>query len=517
MNSKIVTTLTAAITCLSIVSGGAAIYYDKTHDKSNITIDSREEFLTVNQDLMPQTAASIVQGSGDGFLEAMFTGREIPDTDTDILIWAKSDNPEIQTVLEDTSLDLKIHYNKEGSEAIVNAFLTENGTQNLSLYADVTGDTAGLYSPSISEYYYDLTKEQFINGFETTTGISFADNSNEENAYQDSVKDNSDSQCEDATDVDEPYANLESATTCSDDANDSHTDNTSIEDSEFMNILDVILTVVTKDNVTATYGDNLHLEHVDETISGTTYTCQPSADDFENMLYDLCDYMDTHESARSYIHNILGNISDKSDTVLDIETLLVNEDGCLKNKAKEIATNLSCSAFTWSVISDSTGIGRALNLSFICNGTNIVLTCEKASKGAMYMSATLDDSYISILKTPSETLESATSLLGLSYGTTEISACDKSNTTKALITTTRSEDNTKDETVISFNAGSRIGNIELHIESKNSSTASMPLTPAEMHIDMTSSSDEEVMTVFKTYHNKITSILLSSKISGMIL
>ena len=67
MNSKIVTTLTAAITCLSIVSGGAVIYYDKTHDKGNITIDSREEFLSVNQDLMPQTAASIVQGSGDGF------------------------------------------------------------------------------------------------------------------------------------------------------------------------------------------------------------------------------------------------------------------------------------------------------------------------------------------------------------------------------------------------------------------------------------------------------------------
>ncbi|WP_248404808.1 hypothetical protein [Butyrivibrio fibrisolvens] len=489
MNSKIVTTLTAAITCLSIVSGGAAIYYDKTHDKGNITIDSREEFLSVNQDLMPQTAASIVQGSGDVFLEAMFTGREIPDTDTDILIWAKSDDPEFQTVLEDTSLDLKIHYDKNNSEALVNAFITENGSQTLSLYADIEGDTAGLYSPSISEYYYDLTKEQFINGFETTTGISLAATSNAEDASQDSAKDNS----------------------------DSHTDNTSIEDSEFMNILDVILTAVTKDNVTATYSDNLHLEHVDETISGTTYTCQPSADDFENMLYDLCDYMDTHESARSYIHNILGNISDKSDTVLDIETLLVNEDGCLKNKAKEIATNLSCSAFTWSVISDNTGTGRALNLSFICNGTNIVLTCEKASKGAMYMSATLDDSYISILKTPSETPESATSLLGLSYGTIEITACDKSNTTKALITTTRSEDNTKDETVISFNAGSRIGNIELHIESKNSSTASMPLTPAEMHIDMTSSSDEEVMTVFKTYHNKITSILLSSKILGMIL
>jgi hypothetical protein len=341
----------------------------------------------------------------------------------------------------------------------------------------VTGDTAGLYSPSISEYYYDLTKEQFINGFETTTGISLAATSNAEDASQDPAKESADPQpLGDA--ADDQNANTESSATSSTDTNDSHTDNTSIEDSEFMNILDVILTAVTKDNVTATYSDNLHLEHVDETISGTTYTCQPSADDFENMLYDLCDYMDTHESARSYIHNILGNISDKSDTVLDIETLLVNEDGCLKNKAKEIATNLSCSAFTWSVISDSTGIGRALNLSFICNGTNIVLTCEKASKGAMYMSAILDDSYISILKTPSETPESATSLLGLSYGTTEISAGDMSSTTKALITTTRSEDNTKDETVISFNAGSRIGNIELHIESNNSSTASMPLTPA---------------------------------------
>lgn len=516
MNSKIVTTLTAAITCLSIVSGGTAIYYDKTHDKGNITIDSREEFLSVNQDLMPQTAASIVQGSGDGFLEAMFTGREIPDTDTDILIWAKSDNPEFQTVLEDTSLDLKIHYDKNNSEALVNAFITENGSQTLSLYADIEGDTAGLYSPSVSEYYYDLTKEQFINGFETTTGISLAATSNAEDASQDPAKESADPQPLDDA-ADDQNANTESSATSSTDTNDSHTDNTSIEDSEFMNILDVILTAVTKDNVTATYSDNLHLEHVDETISGTTYTCQPSADDFENMLYDLCDYMDTHESARSYIHNILGNISDKSDTVLDIETLLVNEDGCLKNKAKEIATNLSCSAFTWSVISDSTGIGRALNLSFICNGTNIVLTCEKASKGAMYMSATLDDSYISILTTPSKDCESTASHLGLSYGTIEISAGDMSSTTKALITTTRSEDNTKDETVISFNAGSRIGNIELHIESKNSSTASMPLTPAEMHIDMTSSSDEEVMTVFKTYHNKITSILLSSKILGIIM
>lgn len=516
MNSKIVTTLTAAITCLSIVSGGAAIYYDKTHDKGNITIDSREEFLSVNQDLMPQTAASIVQGSGDGFLEAMFTGREIPDTDTDILIWAKSDNPEFQTVLEDTSLDLKIHYDKNNSEALVNALITENGSQTLSLYADIEGDTAGLYSPSISEYYYDLTKEQFINGFETTTGISLAATSNAEDASKDPAKESADSQPLDDA-ADDQNANTESSATSSTDTNDSHTDNTSIEDSEFMNILDVILTAVTKDNVTATYSDNLHLEHVDETISGTTYTCQPSADDFENMLYDLCDYMDTHESARSYIHNILGNISDKSDTVLDIETLLVNEDGCLKNKAKEIATNLSCSAFTWSVISDSTGTGRALNLSFICNGINIMITCEKASEGAMHMSASLDDSYISILTTPSKDYESTASHLGLSYGTIEITACDKSNTTKALITTTRSEDNTKDETVISFNAGSRIGNIELHIESKNSSTASMPLIPAEMHIDMTSSSDEEVMTVFKTYHNKITSILLSSKILGMIL
>lgn len=499
MNSKIVTALTATITCLSIVSAGAVIYYDRASNEGRITVDSREEFLTVNQDLMPTTAASIMQNSGQSLIGSLFTGKEIPDTDTDVSIWARSDNPEFQTVLEDTSFDLKIHYDKANSEVMVNAFLTENGTQTLSLYANVAGDTAGLYSPYISENYYDLTKEQFIYGFESTSGISL-----------EAINSGSD-------DMDTETSDKEISDKETSDNNTSDETVTNIEDSEFMNILNVILTAVTKDNVTASYSDNIYLEHVGETISGTTYTCQPSADDFENMLYDLSDYMDTHESARTYIHNILGNISERSSSVKDIENLLVNKDGCLKDRAKSLASTLSASGFGWSVISDNTGMGRSLNLTLVCNGINIMITSEKTPQGVMYMSASLDDSYISILNTPSVANDQTASFLGLSYGTIELTTGDKTSSTKAVITTTRSEDNTQDETVISFYAGSRMGNIELHIQSTNTSTASMPLIPADNHTDLTTSTNEEVLQLFKTYHNTLTSILLSSKILGTVM
>lgn len=499
MNSKIVTALTATITCLSIVSAGAVIYYDRASNEGRITVDSREEFLTVNQDLMPTTAASIMQNSGQSLIGSLFTGKEIPDTDTDVSIWARSDNPEFQTMLEDTSFDLKIHYDKANSEVMVNAFLTENGTQTLSLYANVAGDTAGLYSPYISENYYDLTKEQFIYGFESTSGISL-----------EAINSGSD-------DMDTETSDKEISDKETSDNNTSDETVTNIEDSEFMNILNVILTAVTKDNVTASYSDNIYLEHVGETISGTTYTCQPSADDFENMLYDLSDYMDTHESARTYIHNMLGNISERSSSVKGIENLLVNKDGCLKDRAKSLASTLSSSGFSWSVISDNTGMGRSLNLTLVCNGINIMITSEKTPQGVMYMSASLDDSYISILNTPSAANDQTTSFLGLSYGTIELTTGDKTSSTKAVITTTRSEDNTQDETVISFYAGSRMGNIELHIQSTNSSTASMPLIPADNHTDLTTSTNEEVLQLFKTYHNTLTSILLSSKILGTVM
>lgn len=519
MNSKIVTTLTATITCLSIVSAGAVIYYDRASNEGRITVDSREEFLTVNQDLMPTTASSIMQNSGQSLIGSLFTGKEIPDTDTDVSIWASSDNPEFQTMLEDTSFDLKIHYDKANSEAMVNAFLTENGTQTLSLYANVAGDTAGLYSPYISENYYDLTKEQFIYGFESTSGISLeainsgSDDMDTDNSeIKDSDMNNSDKETSDKETSDKETSNKETS-----DNNTSDETVTNIEDSEFMNILNVILTAVTKDNVTASYSDNIYLEHVGETISGTTYTCQPSADDFENMLYDLSDYMDTHESARTYIHNILGNISERSSSVKDIENLLVNKDGCLKDRAKSLASTLSSSGFSWSVISDNTGMGRYLNLTFVCNGINIMITSEKTPQGVMYMSASLDDSYISILNTPSAANDQTTSFLGLSYGTIELTTGDMTSSTKAVITTTRSEDNTQDETVISFYAGSRMGNIELHIQSTNSSTASMPLIPADNHTDLTTSTNEEVLQLFKTYHNTLTSILLSSKILGTVM
>lgn len=499
MNSKNVTALTATITCLSIASAGAVIYYDRASNEGRITVDSREEFLTVNQDLMPTTAASIVQNSGQSLIGSLFTGKEIPDTDTDVSIWARSDNPEFQTVLEDTSFDLKIHYDKANSEAMVNAFLTENGTQTLSLYANVAGDTAELYSPYISENYYDLTKEQFIYGFESTSGISL-----------EAINSGSD-------DMDTETSDKEISDKETSDNNTSDETVTNIEDSEFMNILNVILTAVTKDNVTASYSDNIYLEHVGETISGTTYTCQPTADDFENMLYDLSDYMDTHESARTYIHNMLGNISERSSSVKGIENLLVNKDGCLKDRAKSLASTLSSSGFSWSVISDNTGMGRSLNLTLVCNGINIMITSEKTPQGVMYMSASLDDSYISILNTPSAANDQTTSFLGLSYGTIELTTGDKTSSTKAVITTTRSEDNTQDETVISFYAGSRMGNIELHIQSTNSSTASMPLIPADNHTDLTTSTNEEVLQLFKTYHNTLTSILLSSKILGTVM
>lgn len=483
MKSKFVQMFTIGTCSASLLCAGVVTYYVNSKKQSTVRVESVDEFLAVNQDLLPQTVENVADSQGENLFNALFTGKEIPDTDTDICIWANSDNEETQSILEDTSLNFKLHYNKENNEMITQTILCENGIETLSMNAGFEGDRAVIYCPQIDQNLYTLSKEQFLYGFGAVTGTGAG-------AQEDQTDNNPGGDDDESADLDE---------------------------SELADMLSVILTAVTKDNIQVKEGNSVSLSYFDEDITGTTYICTPGSDDFENMLNSLADYMDANESARDYVHNMLGKASLFNYRIGKLEKLLVNEDGILRDNAKEIAGKLAGKDFNWTVYSDKNGKGRYLNLSFTLQKTKIEITCEKSLSGGTYTSLSLDDSFISFSKMP-DTLESGSrSSLGFSYGTTTITAGGKDHSSDIVLTTSRLDDGLTDETVIEFYGGANIGNIDLHIESKASSSAMIPEVSDEYKKDLTGSSDEDVLDLFKAYKNGLTSVLLSSKIMGIVL
>ena len=62
-----------------------------------------------------------------------------------------------------------------------------------------------------------------------------------------------------------------------------------------------------------------------------------------------------------------------------------------------------------------------------------------------------------------------------------------------------------------------MGNVELHIESSSSDTASVPEVEDEYMKDITAADDEEIVNLFKTYRGGLSSILLCSKLMNSVL
>ena len=564
MNSKSVQFFTVGVIGATLISAGAITFFVNSRNAKSIRVESTEEFFAINQDLMPQTVQTIADSSDQNILEALLTGKEIPNTDIGVCIWARSDNENFQSALEDTSIDLELHYNKENSEFETNAVIVENGNELYNLYASVVDDKAIVYNPQTDLNMYTLTRDQFSYGLGTVTGTYAGDDSNtsdntlakdsEEAASTDNTDSdssgnesvssgNTDSDSSENENVssgntslnslkkeNESSGNTDSDSSGKENVSSGNTDSDSSENqnvtsdniasadnSELTNILNIILTAVTRDNVQVTDNKSINLSHINESITGSIYSCSPSTDDFENMLLDLADYMDTHESARAYIQNMIGKASELNSDIAGIEDLLVNKDNVLKDSAETIAAELSKSAFKWSVYSDENGNGRYLEFSFICKDIEFRISCEKSLSGTLYTALSLDDSFISIVNSPGILNEEDITSLGLSYGTKTITAGDNGNETKVVITTMESEGSYDDETVIEFYAGKNMGNVELHIQSSASSTIIRPETEEEFQKDMTGSTDEEILSIFKTYKNGLTSILLSSKIINLSL
>lgn len=493
MNSKYVQMFTVGTCCACLVCAGTVTYFVNSRKAGTVRVESRDEFLAVNQDLLPQTVETIADSQGESFLNALFTGKEIPNTDTDICIWASSDEQVTQGILEDTSLDLKLHYNKENDEMITQVCLSENGNETFSMNVNLTGDKAGIYCPQIDQNFYTLSKDQFLYGLGTVTG--FGTGNVEDQSDNDNAGDETDSS----------------------DVSDNSDESAKLDESELAEMLNIILTAVTQDNIEVISDSTVCLSHFGEDVSGTTYVCTPGSKDFQSMLIALADYMDTHENARNYVHNMLGKASLFNYRIGKLEKLLVNEDGSLRDNAKSIADKLAKKDFNWTVNSDENGTGRNLSLSFTVENTRIELTCEKSLSGGTYISFSLDDSFISFTSIPEISGTESRSSFGLSYGKTTITAGGKDHSSDIVVTTSKMEDGLTDETLIEFNGGSNIGNIELHIESKASSSAMIPEVSEEFQKDMTLYSDEEVLNLFKTYKNGLTSILLSSKLMGIVL
>lgn len=498
MNSKFVQMFTVGVSCTCLICAAVVTYSVNSKKNNTVRVESRDEFLSVNQDLLPQTVETIADDQGQKILDALFTGKEIPNTDTDVCIWAESDNDNVQTVLEDTSIDLKLHYNKENDEMVTQMCLTENGNETISMNASIVGDKATIYCPEIDQNFYTLSKDQFLYGIGSVTGIGEGGSKT-----PDSEADGND------TDSDNTDADNDNTDTAQQSADPSS--------SELAEILEVILTAVTQDNIQVINDNSVCLSHFDEDITGTTYICTPGSKDFQNMLNSLADYMDSHESARIYVHNMLGEASLFNYRIGKLEKLLINEDGALRDNAKDIADKLAGRDFNWTVSSDETGTGRYLNLSFYVEKIKIELTCEKSLAGGSYTSVSLDDSFISFMAMPDAEEINNISSLGLSYGKTTVTAGGKDHSSDIEITTRKSDDGDADETIMEFYGGENIGNIALHIESKASCTAQIPEVSEELQKDMTLYSDEEVLELFKTYKNGLASILLKSKALGIVL
>ncbi len=579
MNSKSVQFFTVGVIGATLISAGAITFFVNSRNAKSIRVESTEEFFAINQDLMPQTVQTIADSSDQNILGALLTGKEIPNTDIGVCIWARSDNENFQSALEDTSIDLELHYNKENSEFETNAVIVENGNELYNLYASVVDDKAIVYNPQTDLNMYTLTRDQFSYGLGTVTGTyaendsntsdntlakdseeaASTDNTDSDSSENESVSsgntslnssenesvssgntslDSSEKENESSGNTDTDSSGKENVSSGNTDSDSSENESVSsgntdldssenqnvssdniasADNSELTNILNIILTAVTRDNVQVTDNKSINLSHINESITGSIYSCSPSADDFENMLLDLADYMDTHESARAYIQNMIGKASELNSDIAGIEDLLVNKDNVLKDSAETIAAELSKSAFKWSVYSDENGNGRYLEFSFICKDIEFRISCEKSLSGTLYTALSLDDSFISIVNSPSILNEEDITSLGLSYGTKTITAGDNGNETKVVITTMESEGSYDDETVIEFYAGKNMGNVELHIQSSASSTIIRPEAEEEFQKDMTGSTDEEILSIFKTYKNGLTSILLSSKIINLSL
>lgn len=486
MNSKLTLLSTAGVTCFSLLCATVLSLHNKAADDGSIIVDGREQFLSVNQDLMPQAVQTIEKNQEQNLLKALLSGGDISNADANICIWASSDNQSFQTVLEDSSINLNLHHDKENDETILAASMVENGDETLSISVNSLGDNAGIYIPQIDQNYYTMNKSQLYYGLEAVTGFDV------------SVLDQTDAAF--MSDQESEGEGQEGSDT-----------------TEFTGILETVLTAVTNDNVQVVTGDNIWLSHLGENVTGNTYSCTPGAKDFEKMLNNLADYMDNHENARTYIHNIFGELSKSGSDLEYIESVLINEDNALRDNSKAIADKLSNSNLNWSVNCDEDGNGRYLSLSFTIKDISVVIACEKSLDEALYISASFDDSYISLKKCPDTAHKDEVSMLGLSYGEVMLQVGDETNGSELTITTSKVGDLLTDETVIQFYGGANMGNVELHIESSSSDTASVPEVEDEYMKDITAADDEEIVNLFKTYRGGLSSILLCSKLMNSVL
>ena len=126
--------------------------------------------------------------------------------------------------------------------------------------------------------------------------------------------------------------------------------------------LDIVYTVVTKDNVEVQKGESVRLEQLDRRFDGTVYTFTPSGEDVEAMCVEIARHLREDETLRSLILNLVSpetleaafgaNVFGGYDLEDQLDEAILSLADTLEEQASDVGREVERSGFTWTLVTE---------------------------------------------------------------------------------------------------------------------------------------------------------------------
>lgn len=334
---------------------------------------------------------------------------------TDMTVTASVNSAEIDRYLDDSSAVIKVDMDRDSLQASGDLFFM--GSPVISGFFSYDKGTLGFYLPELDDTYYTMSLSDLIY---TLSG----------------------------DDVDLSGAKMPE-----------------ISAKEWTSLaktyLDVLYTVVNKDNVTMEKDRTFRLRELGGSCTGTVYTFQPTADDIEAMILKLADALEKDKSLRSLILKLVD-----ADAVTDLlradgysgagleaqlDDLLLELADELRSGARSAGRSVAGSGFTWTLYVEGSEVrmirietkeyGQAVvyersgNAADRCrqvlytssdySGNTTIFSSEYTKKGSSYKGdVSIYSSYGDSFTLEFDMDTGKKSVLGIPYGTYEFNVPD---------------------------------------------------------------------------------------------
>ena len=246
---------------------------------------------------------------------------------TDFTLTASVDNKDVNEILEDSSVVLKVDV--DGESAILNAEVNVMGSKLLSGALTYDKGVLGFYLPEADDTYYTVDVMELLDnlGIEITTMDDFT------------MPDISGA---DVVALMEDY-------------------------------LEIVFSVVNEDNLEVEKNENVRYSYLSGKFKGTVYTFTPRAEDVEEMIEKLADHLEKDKKLKNLILEFVNSDSfaalleeegiDPEDVEDELDDLLEELADELRDVAEDLGEEVEDADFTWTLAMEGKTV-RVVSLSW---------------------------------------------------------------------------------------------------------------------------------------------------------